>query len=53
MDNFLSATSYSTSTVTILVGFTLNEWAAVVGIIGVVATYATNLYFKIRKSKSK
>ena len=48
MDNIFSMTSYGTSTATILVGFTLNEWAAIIGIIGVVATYFTNLYFRIR-----
>jgi len=30
-----------------------NEWATTVGILGLVATYLTNLYFKLRADRDK
>lgn len=53
MDDISSMTAYGTSSATIIVGLTLNEWAAIAGIIGVIATYGTNLYFKIKHNRDK
>lgn len=46
-----SAISYGTSAGTVILGLSLNEWAAVAGIVGIFLTWLTNLYFKIRTDR--
>jgi hypothetical protein len=43
--------SYGTSTGTTIVGLSMSEFAAVIGVILAVATYLTSLYFQLKKEK--
>lgn len=47
--NLTTATSYGTGLAAFVAGLTLNEWAAIVGIIAVPATWLLNGYFKYRE----
>jgi hypothetical protein len=40
--------AYSTSIATLIAGLTLNDWAALAGIIGVFGTLVINFYFRCR-----
>lgn len=44
-----SRTSYGVSFGSILAGLTLNEWAAVVGIIATILTVLVNWYYKVKQ----
>ena len=41
--------SYGASTGTTIVGLSMSEFAAVIGVILAVATYLTSLYFQLKK----
>ena len=43
--------SYGPSTGTTIVGLSMSEFAAVIGVILAVATYLTSLYFQLKKEK--
>ncbi len=48
-DRVTTVAAYSTSVAAVTIGgLTINEWAGVVGIVGVFATYFTNLYYRRR-----
>lgn len=40
--------TYATSAATAIAGYTIGEWAALVGIGATLATFAANIYFKFR-----
>ena len=40
--------SYATSAATVVAGFTIGEWAGLIGIGATLATFAANLYFRWR-----
>ena len=53
-DVVANATKYissGTSTGTTIVGLSMSEFAAVIGVILAVATYLTSLYFQLKKEK--
>lgn len=43
--------SYATGTATAVAGFTIGEWAGLVGIGAALATFVANLYFRIRADR--
>jgi hypothetical protein len=43
--------SYTTSAATVLAGFTIGEWAALIGIGATLATFAANIYFRVRADR--
>lgn len=50
--NKATTASYSASIGTVLVGgLSLNEWAAVAGIVGTIITVAANIYFRLREAR--
>jgi hypothetical protein len=50
-DKITTGAAYSTSVATFITGLTVNDWAAIAGIIGVFGTLAMNLYFKSQANK--
>lgn len=54
MEQTGTAVSYAASSATVFLGLTVDEWgivAAIVGIIGVVATFCFNAWFKMTYGK--
>jgi hypothetical protein len=43
---FSTGAAYGTGVATLIAGITLNEWAAIAGIVGVVGTMAITLHYK-------
>lgn len=51
MDQLATTVSYTASGVAVFLGLTVDEWgiiAAIIGIIGVVATFLFNAWFKMK-----
>ena len=54
MEQTGTAFSYGASSATVFLGLTVDEWgiaAAIVGICGVIATFAFNAWFKLKYGK--
>lgn len=43
--------AYGTAGGVVILGLNVNEWLAVAGIISLIATYFTNLYFRVRADR--
>ena len=39
---------YTTSAVTVIAGYTIGEWAGMIGIGATLATFAANIYFRVK-----
>jgi len=56
MDQTATAISYTASSTTVFLGLTVDEWgivAALIGIVGVIATFAFNAWFKMKYGKKE
>lgn len=54
MEQTGTAVAYAASTSTVFLGLTVDEWgiaAAIVGIVGVIATFVFNAWFKMKYGK--
>ena len=54
MEQTVTTVSYAASSATVFLGLTVDQWgiaAAIVGILGVVATFAFNSWFKMKYGK--
>lgn len=51
MEQLTTTVAYAASGTTVFLGFTVDEWgiaAAIVGIVGVICTFAFNAWFKMK-----
>lgn len=56
MEHLATNVSYAASSATVFLGLTVDAWgiaAALVGIVGVIATFTFNAWFKMKYSKGE